>query len=39
MRLRAGYDAGQLSALEAEMDADAFLGVTRRLIDEHSNAK
>ena len=39
MRLRAGYDAGKLSALEAEMDAEAFLEVTRRLTEKHSNAR
>lgn len=31
MDLRAGYDLGKLSALEADLDADAFLEVTRRL--------
>ena len=39
MGLRAGYDVGKLSALEAEMDAEAFLAVTRRLMDERSKAK
>ncbi len=32
MGARVGYDFGKLSALEAEMDTDAFLDVTRRLI-------
>ena len=36
MRLRAEYDPGKLSALEAEMDAEAHLDVTRRLLDEQS---
>lgn len=31
MGLRAGYDLTELSALEAEMDAEVFLEVTRRL--------
>ncbi len=39
MGLRAGYDLGKLSALEAEMDTEAFRGVTRRLIDEGSGTK
>lgn len=34
MGVRAGYDLGKLSALEAEMDTEAFLEVTRRLVDE-----
>ncbi len=34
MGVRAGYDLGKLSALEAEMDTEAFLDVTRRLIDD-----
>ena len=38
MRLKAGFDLGNLSALEAEMDAEAFLAVTRRLQDERSKA-
>ena len=32
MDAKAGYDLEKLSALEAEMDTDAFLDVTRRLI-------
>ncbi len=39
MGLTAGYDLGKLSALEAELDTEAFLGVTRRLIDEGSRTK
>ena len=39
MGLRTGYDLGKLSALEAEMDADAFVEVTRRLIEENSKTK
>lgn len=35
MRLRTGYDPGKLPALEAEMDAEASLEVSRRLMDEH----
>ena len=38
MRLKAGFDLGNLSALEAEMDAEAFLAVTRRLKDERAEA-
>ena len=36
MRLRAEYDLGRLSAMEAEMDAEAYLDVTRRLLDKQS---
>ena len=39
MRLRAGYDIGKLSDLEAELDADEFLALNRRLMDERSEAK
>ena len=39
MRLRAGYDVGKLSDLEAELDADEFLALNRRLMDERSEAK
>lgn len=39
MGLRTGYDLGKLSALEAEMDADAFVEATRRLIEEDSKTK
>ena len=36
MGLRAGHDLGNLSALEAELDADAFLAVSRQTLGEHS---
>lgn len=39
MGLRAGYDLGKLSALEAEMDVEAFLEVTRRLTAEGSGTE
>ena len=39
MGLRAGYDLGKLSALEAEMDVEAFLDVTRRLTAEGSGTE
>ena len=39
MGLRAGYDLGKLSALEAEMDVEAFLDVTRRLTAEGSRTE
>ena len=38
MGVRAGYDLGKLSALEAEMDTEAFLDVTRRLIDDDAGS-
>ncbi|MCY3969521.1 MAG: antitoxin [Acidobacteria bacterium] len=34
MGLKPGYDLGKLSTLEAELDAKAFLEVTRRLTQE-----
>ena len=34
MGARAGYDLEKLSALEAEMDTEAFLDLTRRLVDQ-----
>ncbi|MXX74423.1 MAG: antitoxin [Holophagales bacterium] len=34
MGVRAGYDLEKLSSLEAELDAEAFLKVTRRLFKE-----
>jgi len=36
LSVRAGYDLEKLSALEAEMDTEAFLDVTRRLIEERA---
>ena len=39
MRLRAGYDLGKLSALEAEMDVEASLELSRRLMDEHRKSR
>lgn len=39
MGLRAGYDLGKLSAIEAEMDVEAFLEVTRRLTAEGSGTE
>ncbi len=39
MGLRAGYDLGSLSALESDLDAEAFLEVTRRLIQEKNGPK
>ena len=39
MGLRTGYDIGKLSALEADLDAEAFLEVTRRLIQENDKPK
>ncbi len=36
MGLRAGHDLGNLSALEAELDADAFLAVSRQTPGERS---
>ena len=38
MGVRAGYDLRKLSALEAEMDTEAFLDVTRRLIDDDAGS-
>ncbi len=39
MRLRTGYDLGNLSALEADLDAEAFLEVTGRLVEETDKPK
>ncbi|MCE2559262.1 MAG: antitoxin [Acidobacteria bacterium] len=39
MGLRAGYDLGNLSGLESDLDAEAFLEVTRRLIQEKNGPK
>ena len=39
MGLRTGYDLGNLSALEADLDAKAFLEVTGRLIQETDRPK
>jgi len=39
MRLKPGYDLGKLSALEAELDAEAFLEATRRLTPEKDEPK
>ncbi len=39
MELRAGHDLGKLSALEADLDAEAFLKATRRLTAGSSSAE
>ncbi len=39
MRLKPGYDLGKLSALEADLDAEAFSEVTRRLTPEQNEPK
>lgn len=39
MRLKPGYDLGKLSALEADLDAETFLEVTRRLTQETNERK
>ncbi|MDE2921561.1 MAG: antitoxin [Acidobacteriota bacterium] len=39
MDLKPGYDLGKLSALEADLDAEAFLEATRRLTKETNERK